>query len=433
MELPAGYTQRKHRVVLVCVLAYLVSYLCRTNLSIAMDDLLAALSITRSQAGLISTLYFWTYASGQLLGGWLCQKWDPKRVVLLGMIGTGACNLLIGFSSHYLAVLLLWTLNGLALALFWPPILQITTNWVESSEYVTISILLCLPTTLGYLLAWSSLGALRGAAGWRWVFFAPAALAFAYCFVWLAFLEPSPRAAGFSYTPQVLEMPDRDKASTGEAPSLWRSLFTLSMLSSAVMILAQGSTKESINLWAPTLLNDLAGADGAAFVSLFTSLIPLFSTAGLLVTGWLVRRLKGGQDLALMVLTAAGALAGWLVIALRGSLSGTALCIGLMLGLVYGANVILTLLLPLRFVRTGQSAAFTSIFNFLAYVGAALGGLVSGWVSDVWGWESVCMLWAALCTLCLAVLLISEVWQYLSWRWGLDLYFELRRERKRRR
>ena len=90
---------QKRRVLAVCVAAYTVSYLLRTNLSLALEDLMEVLSIGRGQAGLVSTLYFWTYASGQLLGGWLSVKWDPKRVVALGLAASGLCNLAIGFCS----------------------------------------------------------------------------------------------------------------------------------------------------------------------------------------------------------------------------------------------------------------------------------------------------------------------------------------------
>lgn len=410
---------QKRRVLAVCVAAYTVSYLLRTNLSLALDDLMEVLAIGRGPAGLVSTLYFWTYASGQLLGGWLSVKWDPKRVVALGLAASGMCNLAIGFCSSYWALAALWTLNGLALALFWPPILQITTNWFEPGEYLKVSILLSLPTTLGYLVAWGGLGAVLRAAGWRWVFFCPALVAFCFFWVWLRGLKASPAAAGLCYRPAVLAAPEK-KEPTAEAPrrgSLLRAMLTLPMLSFAFVIVAQGSTKESINLWAPTLLRQLAGPGQEGLVSLFTAVIPLFSTAGLLATGWLVRRLHGGQEGALLALTGAGALCGWLLVALQGSLTGLVICLGLLLGLVYGVTTILTTLLPLRFARTRQSAAFTGIFNFLAYVGAALGGVLSGWVSDGWGWQRVYLLWAALATVSALALFVSEAWQYFSWRY----------------
>lgn len=121
--------QSRSKVIGLCVAAYMVSYLCRTNLSVAMDDLLAAFQISRGQAGMMSTLYFWTYAGGQLLAAWLCSRMNPVHILALGLCLTGGCNLAFGFAGNYPELLFLWALNGLALALFWPPVLQISTNW----------------------------------------------------------------------------------------------------------------------------------------------------------------------------------------------------------------------------------------------------------------------------------------------------------------
>ncbi len=143
----------KNRMILLCMLAYTVSYLCRTNLSVAMNEILGNFQITKSQGGLITTAYFWLYAGGQLIAGWMCTRRAPKYVLMLGLVMTIDCNLLIGFVRSYRALLLLWSVNGLALAFFWPPVMQIGTNWSEPDEYTRISILLNLPTTIGFIIA----------------------------------------------------------------------------------------------------------------------------------------------------------------------------------------------------------------------------------------------------------------------------------------
>ena len=264
----------KTTIIALCVAAYMVSYLCRTNLSVAMDALMEEISLSRSQAGFIGTLYFWTYAGGQLLAGWLCTLIDPKKVVSTGLVLTAACNLFIGFSGAYAAVLILWMLNGLALALFWPPILQIATNWTTEQEYTRISVLLNLPTTVGFL--------------------------------------------------------------------------------------------------------------------------PVCSTVGLLLTGWLVKKFAQRQQQAMLALLGLGTVAGCLMVLVQKNFMAVALCMGVLLAVVYGVNTILTTLLPLQFARTGNSGAMSSVVNFLSYLGAALGGIAAGTVSELWNWSAVYFMWAVL-------------------------------------
>ncbi len=184
--------QSRSKVIGLCVAAYTVSYLCRTNLSVAMDDLLAAFQISRGQAGIMSTLYFWTYTGGQLLAAWLCSRMNPVHILALGLCLTGGCNLAFGFAGSYPELLFLWALNGLALAQFWPPVLQISTNWSRPEHYTALSILLNLPTTVGFLLSWAGLGALHTVMQWEWMFWIPAAFAFLFLIVWLGKMQPSP-------------------------------------------------------------------------------------------------------------------------------------------------------------------------------------------------------------------------------------------------
>ena len=408
--------QLKSQAIWFCVLGYTVSYLCRTNLSVAMNDILEHFSITRSQAGLMGTLYFWFYAGGQLAAGWLCTKRDPKLVVIIGAVMASICNLGIGFANSYLTILVLWTLNGLALAMFWPPILQIATNWSEPEEYTRISILLNLPTTIGFLIAWSGLGALNSAVRWEWMFWIPAAVVLVFAVLWTIKIQSSPQRAGVSYRPRIPVLTNGQKKSTVtqklDKQSLWNCLMTETMVAYGMIVLIQGCTKESINLWAPTMLQDISGGESMLIISAVTSLIPIFSTIGLLSTGYLVRYLKGEQKRVMMILLVFGMLGGWAMVILRNSLVGLVVCIGLVLAVVYGVNTILTTLLPLQFAHTVQSGALSSVFNFLSYVGATLGGLISGLIADYLDWQGVYWLWAILSTV--AVLIIVAQHHYMS-------------------
>lgn len=393
--------QSRSKVIGLCVAAYTVSYLCRTNLSVAMDDLLAAFQISRGQAGIMSTLYFWTYTGGQLLAAWLCSRMNPVHILALGLCLTGGCNLAFGFAGSYPELLFLWALNGLALAQFWPPVLQISTNWSRPEHYTALSILLNLPTTVGFLLSWAGLGALHTVMQWEWMFWIPAAFAFLFLIVWLGKMQPSPE--GTAVEKAVTPAAQNKGKSKG---SLLTGFLAGGMLGYAIIVVIQGCTKESINLWAPTLIQDIAGSKNSFWVSSFTALIPLVSTIGLLLTGWLVTVVKQGQERAMLILLCIGMISGWLLLAVH-SLFGIILCLSILLAVVYGVNTILTTILPLRLARSGHSGTLSGIFNFLSYLGAALGGLVSGSISDVWGWSAVYTLWAVLATAGVAAMLLG--------------------------
>lgn len=408
--------RKKKITIALCIFAYFVSYLCRTNLSVALEDMSIDLAISRKQAGLISTAYFWTYAVGQLLAGWLCAQTNPKHIVIAGLLLTGSCNMVIGFADCYAAVLLLWTLNGLSLALFWAPIFQISTSWCQPEEYVRISILVNLPTTLGFMFAWGGLGYLNAVLNWKWMLRLPAIIAFVFCVIWAIGCDPFPGENSTITRSKSLQSPSKRQSTDQNFPSLLRCFLSISMIAYVVVVVAQGCVKESINLWAPTVMNNTSSSATPALISSFTALIPVFSTIGLLVTGFLARDTNKGQERAMLTLLLLGTASGWAMMLLQKSLAGIAICLGLTLAAVYGTNTLLTTFLPLKFAHTGLTGTISSIFNFLSYLGAALGGFVSGWVSDYWGWSSVYLLWAGLLTLSLTALLSSLILQKIRYR-----------------
>ena len=42
----------------------------------------------------------------------------------------------------------------------------------------------------------------------------------------------------------------------------------------------------------------------------------------------------------------------------------------------------------------------------------ALGGFLSGWVSDAYGWNSVYLVWAAMNTIALVIFFLAEIWHH---------------------
>ena len=96
---PKAFGQRRiwqRRVLALCWIAYALSYLCRTNLSIALPQMTQELGWSASKAGMIGSAFFISYGAGHLLNGLLGDKLPIKRFMTLGLLGTSLCNLLIG-------------------------------------------------------------------------------------------------------------------------------------------------------------------------------------------------------------------------------------------------------------------------------------------------------------------------------------------------
>src|SRR6185312_4636506 len=106
-------THRRYGVMLMLFVSVVVTYLDRSNLSIAAPAMRAELSIDTVHMGWILSAFGWTYAFCQIPGGWLVDRVAPRffypailvlwslATVTMGLVGSVAAliaiRLCIGF------------------------------------------------------------------------------------------------------------------------------------------------------------------------------------------------------------------------------------------------------------------------------------------------------------------------------------------------
>lgn len=393
----------RRRTLILCFACYTVSYLLRTNLSAVLDKLIAELQISRALAGSIGSLYFWIYALGQFINGYLAGRLNPKKMIVTGLSLSILINCLIGSARSYPVILLLWGLNGFSLSMIWGATFKILTNWHSPEAYAKVSVYISLPTTVGYLISWSVIRLIAAHFTWRYAFFLPAMCGAAFLILWIAFLQPSPRSAGF--TPEsATPVPEAAGGAVKKTP--YQLLIGYGLIFVGLAAIVQGLIKESINLWAPTLMAESGTAAKADMTSLYAIGVPIAGTLGILAVGKLLRAFHNNSFQTLLVLFIAAAVSAGAVFAFQPPFFISVLLLSALMACVCGANVIITVFLPTGFVRQGLSTQVSGALNFMVYVGAGLGGSLSGLVSDLWGWNSLYLLWAALCMVALGVLAV---------------------------
>ena len=74
------------RIFAACILAYTAAYICRVNFSIAIPGFQAELGLSNTSVGLISTSFFWVYALGQAVNGYLGDKVSSRTFVFIGLL-----------------------------------------------------------------------------------------------------------------------------------------------------------------------------------------------------------------------------------------------------------------------------------------------------------------------------------------------------------
>lgn len=397
-ELSTSRRPSAKRLTLLCAAAYFFSYLTRLNYSAVMVEMVRAEGFSRVDASAALTGLFVTYGFGQLVSGYLGDHVKPNLMIFLGMLLCALMNVLIPFCPSTAWMTAVWSVNGFAQAMIWPPLVRIMSQRMTELEYKAAVVRVSWGSSLGTIAIYLLTPLLLKVASWRAVFYCAALCGAGMALVWRA-----------RYTALTRDMPlqaaaPRAQADTQQNNTGMRVLLPL-LIPMMVVITMQGALRDGITTWMPTYLSDTYQA-GSAISILTGVLLPLFGMGCYQVVAWLNRKLFPNELLCAAVIFSAGLLS---LIALRvlpaGSFAGTVLIFALAAGSMHGVNLIMTTMTP-RYLATGGNISMISgMLNACTYVGSALSMYGVALVTDHFGWTASLTLWCAV-ALCGVVCLL---------------------------
>ena len=93
------------RIIPIAVIMYTISFVDRTNVSLALDrrisTLLEELAMDERMKGAAAGIFFLGYLLLQVPGGYLAQRWSAKKLISLCLLGWGACAMSCGLALRY--------------------------------------------------------------------------------------------------------------------------------------------------------------------------------------------------------------------------------------------------------------------------------------------------------------------------------------------
>ena len=167
----------KGGIIALCSLVYFVSYFSRKDFAAVMEGMISGAVIERSLAGLALTMLFIFYGAGQLISGYLGDKFKPSYIIILGLSTTTLCNFLLPLASSDAFMVALWGVNGFAQAMLWPPIVKILSAHLEHEQYVTANVVVTSAAHVATILLYLYVPLCLRVFDWEAVFFSATVLA----------------------------------------------------------------------------------------------------------------------------------------------------------------------------------------------------------------------------------------------------------------
>ncbi len=140
----------------------------RFSLGMMLPAMGEALALSYSQMGLIGTINFCGYLLAVLLCGVMTTRFGARRVIFGALVLVSLSMILVGFSSSYWVILLLYFSTGIGSALSNVPIMALIAAWFDGRSRGRAAGLCVMGNGLGILVTGKGVPLLnRMADGWR--------------------------------------------------------------------------------------------------------------------------------------------------------------------------------------------------------------------------------------------------------------------------
>lgn len=380
--------RKQWRILFALMFCYLFYYTGRQNfgwaIPVMLDD--EGLGLSATDLGFISGAMLMVYGFGQFINGNLGDKFGGRKMVTLGGILSAALNWLASIGNSFWSLFLPWAANGYAQSMGWAPGSRMLSNWWPQEER---------GRAFGwYVFSAASSTVMIFALGilvvthlpWQWVFRLPVLLLVIACIVFYFVARNRPEDLGCEPLPD--EPAHAAAAASGEEKSLQRYLAVLKnprFLLASLSIGFESLARYGLIIWVPLhyMGPGWKEAPGGVWVTLA---LPIGMAFGALSTGYLSDRFFGANRsrpiagfmglatvvlLLIYVVPPENKVAGLVLLFFAGFL-------------VYGPQSCYWALCPDLLGRR-RAATAIGVMNFSAYLFAAAGEPLIGWVIDVTG------------------------------------------------
>ena len=202
------YRNLRMQTFLAATFGYALYYVCRTSLNVMKQPIIDSGFLTACQLGPRGSCWYWTYAVGKFVNGFLADHCNIKKFMATGLVISAAANFIMGIlgvscgaaGASGMAMLIcfaiMWGINGWSQSMGAPPAIISLSRWFPLDVRGTWYGFFSASHNFGEGLSFIFVSLMVSLAGWQWGFFS-AALAGVLGVVLIIFcLHDTPQSKG---------------------------------------------------------------------------------------------------------------------------------------------------------------------------------------------------------------------------------------------
>lgn len=367
-------------IFLTGYLAYATIYIARLNFSVAATIYEAEGILQKAQIGLIGSVFSLTYAISKIPNGILGDRFQPRKVIVAGLLITGFSNLGVSFFPEATAILILWGLNAIGQSMLWGPVLRVCVEKAPENRKSFFGQMMLSSVGVGSVLGLLIVSHCSTRFGLETCFRIPALFSFtAAGLVWL-FLPGDCPCRHDNNIDLMMEM-----------KRLFADREFCRMLLPAV---SHGVIKENVNVWLALYCMNVYGVHLEELTG-YIFFIPAFSLLGRFLYP-LARKVVKRDDYV-SVLSFGLCTVGASLLCVHMSHVFIAMGIlGAISAFIAMVNTHLLSVVPEHFLSIGNLSFAASFMDFLTYAGAGIGSALFGIMIPHYGYQSMFLFWGVI-------------------------------------
>jgi sugar phosphate permease len=386
-------TRIRHWVLWLTVAAYMITYMDRVVISSAAPKIREEFGFSLETMGLILGAFRWGYSAFQIPGGWLGDRFGPRRALTMIVLWWSAFTSATAVMTGAVSMAVCRFLFGVGEAGAFPIATRSLSRWMLPSERGWAQGVTHAGSRLGAaftppIVAWMIL-----AYGWRMPFLIFGALGIGWALLWFFWYRDTPeehRQVNAAERELIhSSLGGKRPARAGKVP--WSNI--LSSRATWVLCLmyfCYGWTLAIYLDWLPTYLKEFRGYD-LKKMGLYASLPLLAGVVGDLLGGWLTdwwAERSGNLKLARQAVGAAGFAIAALGIVPATMTANAEMCVVYTCLAVFGLELTVGVSWAIPLDIGGDFAGSVSaVMNTFGNIGGAVSTVALGYIVKSFGWN----------------------------------------------
>ncbi len=409
--------KRKQQILIVIAcLVYSFAYTGRYSYNANIAPIMAFYNVTRAEAGLTGTFFFFAYGAGQLIHAIFCRFY-PRKYIIPGVLGVSAIlNIAVFCGVPFGAIKYLWLLNGICQSVLWPTLVLVLSDTMDSLMMKRAVFAMSLTVVIGTVISYGGSAIFNLFDLFRGAFLLGAVLMVAIGIAWLIgydvlTLENAGLAEAHAASSEATTAGggSRKRAANGALIGL----FAVCGLFMAV----DNFVKDGLNTWTPVILKERFGV-GDSLSIVLTVALPFCGVFGAMLALRMNRKIKDFRALSgSLLLLLSVCICGILLSMKLESMVLTVAFLGVVSCFAHGINSIMTSIMPFAMRDKVNPGFLAGLMNSAGYVGSTASAYGLGVIADRTDWNTV-----------MYILLFASVGVTLL-AWGTVLLGHLRKRR----